>query len=300
MDYSNKENLVLDSEEPKWLVFNSIALLAEIFFVYLTIHFWDLMGSVFFAFTKISFFFIVLFSALVSLCLLIPACIAIWMYLKLLIKFFFLLVEWSKQLPQKLKYELEILKLIWNNRGFGKYALFGGFTFYFKLRQRILAFFLFGLSVALLAYGFYFKFKDYHRTYWREKVFYGQSPLNIYTLLPNKTYTVKTELMLHLIKIENSKQMVYFPIDKERYLRHEVPIPQEWNITFGDTTKLTLAAAFFTSPSLSQLFETYDLEIWEDLKNGQKLDTGYIRKFTPSQVYEKNIPLTFPPQYWEN
>ncbi len=106
--------------------------------------------------------------------------------------------------------------------------------------------------------------------------------------------------MLNLIKIENSKQMVYFPIDNARYLKHEVPIPHEWNITFGDTTKVTLAAAFFTAPSLSQLFETYDLEIWEDLKKGQNLDTGYIRKFTPSQVYEKNLPLTFPPQHWEN
>jgi len=300
MDYSNKKTLVLDSEEAKWLILNSIALLAEIFFVYLIIHFWDLMGSVFFAFTKISFLLIVIFSALVSLCLLIPASIAIWMYIKLLTKFSFLLVVWFKQLPQKLKSELEILKHIWNNRGFAKYSMFGGFTFYFKLRQRVLAFFFLGLSITFLAYGFYSKFKDYHRTYWREKVFYGQSPLNIYTLLPNKTYTVKTELMLYLMKFENSKQMVYFPIDKERYLRQEVPIPREWNITFGDTTKLTLAAAFFTAPSLSQLFDTYDLEIWEDLKNGQNLDTGYIRKFTPSQVYEKNLPLTFPPQHWEN
>ncbi len=129
MDYLNNKPIVSDSLEPKWLIVNSIALLAEIFFVYLTIHFWDLMGSVFFAFTKISFFFIVFFSALISLCMLIPSFIALWMYIKLLIKFFILLVEWFRRLPRKLKYELEIIKQIWDNRGFGKYTLFGGFKF---------------------------------------------------------------------------------------------------------------------------------------------------------------------------
>ena len=269
------------------------------FFGYLTVHFGYLIRTVPFYLTKLSFFLICLVSAILALCLLVPACYAMGIYIILLVKFLKLLFVWLWNLPERLRHEFDIWKRIWANRGFGKYTLFGGLTFYLKLRLRVLAFFLLGMSVFFLAYGFYINFTNYKRDYWHEKVFYGQTPEDIYTFLPNIPYTVKTSLMIFYIKLENSKQMVYFPIDENLYLQNMIDIPNEWNITFTDTTHLSFGTYYYTSPDISELFETTDFEIWENVRNGRTLDTTYFRQFTPLEVYQKNIPLTFPPGHWD-
>ena len=269
------------------------------FFAYLTVHFGYLIRTVPFFLTKLSFFLVCLVAAILALCLLLPTCYAIGIYVIFLIKFIKLLFEWLHELPERLQHEFDIWKRIWANRGFGKYTLFGGLTFYLKLRLRILAFFLLGMSIFLLAYGFHTRYTNYKRQYWREKVFYGQSLQEIYTLLPNTPYTIKTSLMIFYMKIENSKQMVYFPIDKNLYLQHMIDIPNEWNITFTDTTQLSFGVYYYTSPDLTEIFETSDFEIWENVRNGRTLDTTYFRKFTPLEVYQKNLPLTFPPGHWD-
>ncbi len=117
--------------------------------------------------------------------------------------------------------------------------------------------------------------------------------------MPNKPYTVKTNLMFSHLKIENSKQMVYFPIDKNIYNWQKRPIPNVWNIQFSETTHVTLGMFYFSSPSLSELFETSDFEIWENLSNGLRVDTAFFRQYTPAFVYERNMRLTFPPHYWD-
>ncbi|MGV8018300.1 MAG: hypothetical protein AB2L26_09010 [Ignavibacteria bacterium] len=58
-------------------------------------------------------------------------------------------------LPKVIKNEFIIIKQIWQNRGLQKYKLFGGFIFYFRLRQRILAFLLAFISLSLTAWFFY-------------------------------------------------------------------------------------------------------------------------------------------------
>jgi hypothetical protein len=298
--YFENKKLIFDYEDPQHLILYSIAFILFSIFLYFTIHFGKMMGTVMFFLTKLSFLVICLIAAIIAICLIVPAMQALWMYLMLLARFFIILTEWFKKLPERIKWEVKIWRQIWSNRGFGKYKLFGGISFYLKLRLRILAFFCFGMSFLLLSYGFYFNYKQYHRQYWIEKVFYGQAPLKIYTFLPNIPYTIKTKLMIYYFKFENSKQMVYFPIDENLYKNYQIPIPHEWNITFGDTTQVSMGTCFFTSPAISELFDTYDLEIWENLRGGETLDTNYIRQFTPPHVYQKNIRLAFPPGHWDD
>lgn len=159
-----------------------------------------------------------------------------------------------KGMPELIKRKSDIYKRIWNNRGFSKYKMFGGMTFYLKLRLRILAFFLAFISLSLTAYFFTFKQKTYEKTYWKIK-FYQKEPIQTFIFKPNIPYTIKTSAYTNSLFIN--------------YEEYENPngFSEIWYITFPDTTYVNFN---LYSAGINELFGQ-TLEVWENKAEGEKI-----------------------------
>jgi hypothetical protein len=157
-------------------------------------------------------------------------------------------------LPEVVKKEIIIIKQIWKNRGFQKYKIFGGFIFYFHLRQRILAFLLAFISLGIITWFFAFKQQTYEKTYWKIK-FYQNEPLQTFTFKPNIPYTIKTSAYMNSIFINFDEYVKMYDF------------AEVWNITFPDTTYINFN---FYSAGINELFGQ-TLEVWENKAEGEKI-----------------------------
>lgn len=176
-----------------------------------------------------------------------------------------LLIIAIKDGPKKIAHEVDIIKRIWDNRGFGKYSIFGGFSFYLKLRQRVLAF-LFGfLCVGIVAWYFTFKQQEYEKTYWKVSFYYGE-PTPRFIFKPNVPYTMKSGPDIYAITINGNRYVTgknsYWRQDENNLIPFE--FPEKWNITFPETTYVHFN--FYSEP-INQIF-SQSFELWAYKKEG--------------------------------
>jgi hypothetical protein len=181
-------------------------------------------------------------------------------------------------LPQIISHEIDIIKNIWNNRGFSKYSLFGGLAFYLKLRQRVLAFFCAFLSIGIVTWYFAFKQHSYEKNYWKVNFYYNE-PLPAFTLKPYIPYTIKAGPDFYGVIINGQRfvtgKNTSFTFDDP----YKIPLtlPNYWNVTFPDTANLEFM--FYEEP-INEFF-SMTLEIWENKKEGPTIN--------PSQ-FAYNVP----------
>lgn len=176
-----------------------------------------------------------------------------------------LLYTFLKELPNLIRKEVDIIQRIWANRGFGKYAIFGGLSFYLRLRLRIFAFVFAFLSLGIITWFFAFKQHTYEKTYWKINFYYNE-PLPEFIFKPNISYTVKSSVDFYGIIINGRRYVT----GKNTYWEGDVPnkinltLPQHWNISFPDTTSIEF---MFYEDYISQIF-SMTLEVWENKREG--------------------------------
>lgn len=196
----------------------------------------------------------------------------------------FYLAVFFKNLPQIISKETAIIKRIWANKGFGKYAMFGGVGFYLKLRSRVFAFSLAFICLSIITWFFAFKQHTYEKTYWKIN-FYYQEPLPEFKFKPNIPYTIKADVDLYGILINGRRYIT----GKNTSWTQDAPnkisltLPQHWNITFPDTTTIEF---MFYEDYISQIF-SMTLEVWENKREGR---TIYPQQF----AYETNKDIKSP------
>jgi len=198
--------------------------------------------------------------------------ILIWFFLKMLYFGF-------RDIPSVIVNEFHIIKRIWANRGFGKYTLFGGLSFYLKLRQRVFAYFFAFISIGIITWFFAFKQHSYEKTYWKINFYYSE-PLPTFTFKPNKPYTIKTDADFYGIIINGYRYITGKSTSwtQDENNKISLNLPRNWNITFQDTTYIDF---MFYSDHINELF-SQTLEVWEGVSNGSTI--------LPSQfAYNKKI-----------
>lgn len=175
------------------------------------------------------------------------------------------LIFFITKLPELIRHEFDIIRRIWANRGFGKYRAFGGFAFYFKLRQRVLAYFLAFLSIGIVTWYFAFRQHTYEKTYWKINFYYGE-PLPSFTFKPNIPYTIKAGPDFYGIIINGKRYIT----GKSTYFTQDVPymipayLPDTWHITFPQQTTIEF---LFYEDHINEIF-SMTLEIWENKVDG--------------------------------
>jgi hypothetical protein len=181
-------------------------------------------------------------------------------------------------LPDVIKNENDIIKRSWKNRGFAKYKLFGGISFYLKLRQRVFAYFFAFLAIGIVTWFFIFKQHTYEKTYWKIN-FYYKEPLPTFTFKPNKYYTIKTDADFYGIMINGNRYVTGKSTSwtQDENNKISLNLPKNWNIQFQDTTYIDF---MFYSDHINEIF-SQTLEVWEDVKDGYSI--------LPSQFAYKHI-----------
>lgn len=196
-----------------------------------------------------------------------------------------LLITGLKELPAKITSEIGLIKEIWNNRGFGKYTLFGGIGFYIKLRLRVLAFFFAFLFFASISYFLYVQYRDYEPTHWIEKVYQNSEP-KIFKFKKNVPYTVD----LHGAAIE------YFYVNGNFFCAPKSPLMgrpnfyalrnfqlhNKFHITFPEET--SFAILLRTEMVVNDIISN-KLEIWANKEEGVEY---HYTVFDPRMYIEKN------------
>jgi len=173
-----------------------------------------------------------------------------------------------KELPNYLKHESQILKQIWSNRGIGKYSLFGGFGFYFRLRMRVIAFVLAFMFFFSTAYFTFERYRTYEPTHWVEKV-YHQSKVRVFKFKNNIPYTI----CLHGSAVEyfyvNGS---YFCAPKSDFMGRDnfyalrnFQLHNTFNITFPFETDF---AILLHTEMVWNDIESKKIEIWENKREG--------------------------------
>jgi hypothetical protein len=171
-------------------------------------------------------------------------------------------------IPSKIRHELIVIKRIWNNRGFGKYNLFGGIRFYVKLRLRVLAFFFAFLFFGSSSFYLYKQYEVYEPTHWIEKVYHHSEPRE-FKFKKGVTYTV----CLHGSKIEYIYVNGYYFCSTESAFNGKPDFyslinfnpHNTFNITFP--TETNFAILLHTEMVLNDI-TSKKYEIWENKKDG--------------------------------
>lgn len=215
----------------------------------------------------------------------IAAIIVIYLVI-LIFKFLYIAIP---EVPGIMRHEAEIVRRIWDNRGFGKYSLFGGFAFYAKLRQRVFAYFFAFLSIGIVTWYFAFKQHEYEKTYWKIHFYYNE-PTPEFIFKPNTSYTFESSADLYSIWLDNRECIVskYMEIkDSPRVL--SLLFPNKWHVKFSDTTQVRFI--FYQDP-INQIF-SQSFEIWAGKEEGLKItynDFIYegVKKNPNSKRYIRN------------
>lgn len=189
-----------------------------------------------------------------------------------------------KEVPDKIRFEIGLIKNIMNNSGMGKYRLFGGIGFYFRLRMRVFAFLfalLFFSSTFLFLYNKYDQFETSH---WVEKV-YHHSKVKTFTFKKDIPYTI----CIHGSEVDYIFVNGYYFCGKDSPYKeypNAVPLNQfrphdTFSITFPEETSfaIKLKTEMVINDIMSEKYE-----IWEN-----KAD-GYVYHYTvfDHRMYQNN------------
>lgn len=192
--------------------------------------------------------------------------------------------EASKELPQKINYEVRLLRNIWENRGIGKYRLFGGIGFYIRLRMRVFAFIFALVFFVSTSYFLYSKYRDFQPTHWVEKV-YHNSKVRTFVFKKDIPYTIS----LHGAEVDYIFVNGYYfcgqgsnvipnayTITLKQFRPNDI-----FNIKFPEETHfaIKLRTEMVVNDIVSEKYE-----IWENKEEGQK----YHYKFFDYRSYLDN------------
>lgn len=193
----------------------------------------------------------------------------------------FYLYIFLKELPNIIRNEIDIVKRIWANRGFGKYAIFGGLSFYLKLRQRVFAYFFAFISIGIITWFFAFKQHSYEKTYWKINFYYNE-PLPSFTFKGNIPYTIKASEDLYGILINGRRYITGKNTSYTGDAPFMIPLtlPKNWNITFPDTT---IVEFMFYEDYISQIF-SMTLEVWENKREGMMISPSQFSYITSKET----------------
>lgn len=188
-----------------------------------------------------------------------------------------------------MKNDFSILKQIWQNRGFGKYSLFGGLAFYFRLRIQFFAYLSAFLTSLVLLGGVYTEYKAYEPSYWRKSVYFGEDEKPEFLFEANVFYTVRMNDNLDYIIVNGVPFMSY---TRERTRENDFNIPfkfqKVFHIQFPYTVTITIV------PELDFPIDfviSEKVEVWKGVKGGQFISYEFLK---PSHyIY---TPPVQPPQ----
>jgi hypothetical protein len=192
-----------------------------------------------------------------------------------------------KDLPQTIRHEIEVIKRIWDNRGFEKYTLFGGLSFYLKLRTRILAYFFAFISLGIITWYFVFQQHSYEKTHWKINFYYSE-PLPEFKFKANTPYTIESSVDFYGIIINGRRYITGKNTSFTGDAPNMIPLtlPKNWNITFPDTTYVEF---MFYEDYINKIF-SMTLEVWENKKEGMTIlpsQFAYINKESKSNKTNK-------------
>ncbi|MFZ1321398.1 MAG: hypothetical protein WAT71_07565 [Ignavibacteria bacterium] len=186
--------------------------------------------------------------------------------------------------------DFSILKQIWQNRGFGKYTLFGGLKFYLRLRIQFFAYLFAAITALLLFVGVYQTYENYEPTYWRETVYYEPSELPTFKLEANTFYTFEMSDDLDYALVNGN----YFAAPGSLYLYYSYfyKLPYKWRRTFH--VKFPYDVKISIMPDLDMVINlvlTEKIEVYKYKQEGTYIDYRYFEpKFynPPPPVEKKN------------
>ncbi|MBZ0201577.1 MAG: hypothetical protein K8I03_01020 [Ignavibacteria bacterium] len=191
--------------------------------------------------------------------------------------------------PEIIRNETDIVRRIWQNRGFGKFRLFGGFLFYFRLRQRVIAYFLAFLSIGITTWYFAFKQHEYEKTYWKVHFYYGE-PIPEIVFKPNVSYTFESSADLYAIYLNGTEHIVskYMKLEENPRVLSLI-FPEKWNVKFPDTMHVEF---LFYADHINEIF-SQSFEVWADKEEGLKLTYNdfifeRVKKVPRTKRYSRN------------
>jgi hypothetical protein len=173
-----------------------------------------------------------------------------------------------KDLPQTISHEIDVIKRIWDNRGFGKYSLFGGLSFYLRLRLRVLAYFFAFISLGIITWYLVFQQHSYEKTHWKINFYYSE-PLPEFEFKANTPYTIESSVDFYGIIINGRRYITGKNTSWTEDAPNQIPLtlPKYWNITFPDTTYIEF---LFYEDYINKIF-SMTLEVWENKKEGMTI-----------------------------
>lgn len=178
--------------------------------------------------------------------------------------------------PGTVKHEIEIIRRIWHNRGFGKYRMFGGIFFYFRLRQRVAAYVLAFLSIGITTWFLAFKQYEYEKTYWKVHFYYGE-PTPEFVFKPKVSYTFESSADLYSIWLNDHEHIVskYMDLEKNPFVL-SLLFPDKWHVQFPDTMRVRFI--FYQDP-INEIF-SQSFEIWAGKEEGLKITyNDFVHEF---------------------
>lgn len=195
-----------------------------------------------------------------------------------------------KDVPYFIKEQMPLIKRIWQVRGFKKYKLFGGFSFYIVMRTRVLAYLFAFFAVGIVTWFFIYKQKTYSWDYRKIRFYYGEriEPL---TLVPGYYYTFTSSSQLYALVINGEKFSVGTEYIKDAYGRpmanpekKDLYLSETWNIYVKDTTKINFG--FYTEP-IHQIF-AQSFEMWKDKTEGTTISLTHYWQREGYENTQKN------------
>ena len=174
--------------------------------------------------------------------------------------------------------DFSILKQIWQNRGFGKYTLFGGLKFYFRLRIQFFSYFFASVTALLLFVGVYRTYQNYEPTYWRESVYYDPGELPVFELDANVFYTFELSDELEMAWANG----YYFAAPNSRFVGepNHYTLPYKWKRKFH--LKFPYKTRFAVLPKVEMVINDVLSEKIEVYKYKQEGTYINYRYFEPS------------------
>lgn len=219
---------------------------------------------------------------------------SIFLAIKIIIKYITILTPaiyfGIRDLPETVRHETQMCKEVWEARGFSKYTTFGGFLFYLKLRQRILAFFLLGISVSIFVGFFIYKQVTHEKTFWKHSFYAGERP-EPFVFKANKPYSIEADIKGYYAVYLNGKKHVVTdnPMRNDEYYQTNLRLPKNWWIIFPETTVVIFDCySGFWNDYISQTIEVTEGEAigrhvttgefeyrWEAHQRRQELEKQY-------------------------
>ncbi len=199
-----------------------------------------------------------------------------WWVLIIIYRIFASFLLSLRDIPDYVKQQWPLLKIIWSTSGYSKYKAFGNLALYIMLRTRVLAFLFAFITVGILTWFFVYKQYTYKWDYRKIRFYYGEQiePVKFY---PNTDYTFESSSHLFAIYMNGMRYSVGDEYIKDAYGRSmtnpekkDLYLPDIWNVSFSDTAKVQFV--FYSEP-INQIF-AQSFELWADKRKGRTITFG--------------------------